>query len=286
METHHYYRDCLHSELERRVQGNPSYSLRAFARALKIEPGALSQFLSGKRTPSHKLASRILRELDLSPDERNAFIASLASHQRSRGLKRMCPAFRALEADVPSKRELSVDFFQVIAEWYHYAIMLLAETRGFKRDPRWIASRLGISPVEVKLALERLLMLELLQEVDGKLRFVDQEVTTANKDQTAPALRRRQRQILQKAIESLENDPIDRRSMTGMTMAIDPAKLPQAKKLISEFNRKMSRFLESGEKTEVYEMQISLFPLQKTRSEAASECAGSRKGAVTKRSEQ
>ena len=51
-----------------------------------------------------------------------------------------------------------------------------------------------------------------------------------------------------------------------MTMAIDPLKLPEAKKLISAFNRKMSRFLEGGDKKEVYELQISLFSLQKKRS--------------------
>jgi uncharacterized protein (TIGR02147 family) len=76
-------------------------------------------------------------------------------------------------------------------------------------------------------------------------------------------LKRRQKQILEKALEALENDPIETRSMTGMTMAIDPSKIPEAKKLISEFNRKMSKFLETGKKSEVYELQISLFSLQK-----------------------
>jgi uncharacterized protein (TIGR02147 family) len=102
-----------------------------------------------------------------------------------------------------------------------------------------------------------------LQQINGKLRFVDQNITTADKSITTPALKRRQRQILEKTIDSLENDTIDSRSMTGMTMAIDPAKIAEAKKLISEFNQKISRLLENGKQTEVYELQIALFPLTK-----------------------
>jgi transcriptional regulator with XRE-family HTH domain len=55
-----FYKDCIQRELDRRIQKNHSYSLRAFARALKLEPGALSQFLSGKRIPSFKASQKIL----------------------------------------------------------------------------------------------------------------------------------------------------------------------------------------------------------------------------------
>jgi len=92
--------------------------------------------------------------------------------------------------------------------------------------------------------LKRLVELGLLKEVKGALRFTQLHITTA--------LKRRQKQILEKAISSLENDPIEIRSMTRMTIAIAPEKLPEAKKMILEFNREMSRFLESGNKKEVY----------------------------------
>ena len=75
--------------------------------------------------------------------------------------------------------------------WYHYAILVMVETKGFRNDPRWIASHLGISALEVKLAIDRLFELELLQLVEGKLRFTDRDITTARKEQTTPALKRR-----------------------------------------------------------------------------------------------
>ena len=257
-----FYQACIKSELNRRLKKNPVYSLRAFARALKFEAGVISQYISGKRIPSYKAAQKLVLELGLSPEQKNSFLASLANHHQSRGLTRLSPAFRSNAIAIEPKA-LSVDLFQVIGDWHHYAILLLTEIKDFNEDPRWIAKTLGISSIEAKFALERLIELKLLQRRDGRLHFIDQGITTENKAVTTPALRSRQRQILEKAIESLENDPVEIRSMTGMTMAINPSKIKEAKKIISEFNQKMSRFLESGSRSEVYELQISLFPLQK-----------------------
>jgi acyl-CoA thioesterase len=47
-----------------------------------------------------------------------------------------------------------------------------------------------------------------------------------------------------------------------MTMAIDPEQLPIAKEMIQEFMEKLSEVLQV-KKTNVYELQINLFPLQR-----------------------
>jgi hypothetical protein len=78
------------------------------------------------------------------------------------------------------------------------------------------------------------------------------------------AHKRRQKEILNKSIESLESDPISERNHSGMTVAIDPALIPEAKKRISNFLQELSDFLESGNSTRVYEIHLSLFSLQTT----------------------
>jgi len=50
--------------------------------------------------------------------------------------------------------------------------------------------------------------------------------------------------------------------MMGMTMAVDPKKLPLAKQRIQEFNRELSSLLETGDRTQVYQFQSCLFPLE------------------------
>lgn len=264
-----FYRQVLKTHLAERCERNAGYSLRAFARALDIDPAALSKVLSGKTVPSSTITQKILDRLDLDAAEQAQFLNSVAADQRSRNLQRLSPFFRqSAGLDVErtndaSGRELSAEHFRVISEWYHFAILELTFTKGFVAEPKWISRTLGISEIEAKMALERLFELELIERRGRRVRKTAAHLTTADKTTTTAAHRRRQKQILTKSIEALESDAIETRSHTGMTMAIDPRKLPAAKKMISDFNRKLSEFLESGERTNVYELSISLFSIQK-----------------------
>lgn len=259
-----FYRQCLSEELAKRCEKNPSYSLRAFARACELAPGVLSQVLSGKRIPSYKMAEKLIAVLDLSPNERTQFLKSLANKHQARGLKRLNPLFKST-LKTPAPKELSLDLFRIIGDWYHYAVLMLTYVEGFKPHPKWIASQLSISEVEAKLAIERLINVGLLKEENGTLVSTEDHITTADKHLTNSALKRHVRQSLEKAGHSLENDPLDIRSMTYMTMAIDPDKINEAKALIEEFTNKMSDLLESGRRRQVYEFGVYLYPLQKLK---------------------
>ncbi len=264
VETTPYFRKCLQDELVRRCEKNARYSLRAFAKASAVDAGTLSRVLSDKLSPSPKLARKLLGSLDLSPGERNRFLESIEEDHHFRRVERIRPRYekmKVLESQTP--RELSADVFRVIAEWYHYAILELTFVRGFKADSRWIASELGITPAEAKSAVDRLLELGLLEKVGKSIRKTDASLTTSGKHLTTPALRRRQKQVLEKAAFSLENDPIEERNHTSMTIAADPERIREAKKMILEFNRKLCRFLEEGTRSRVYELSVALFPIQK-----------------------
>jgi len=258
------YKSILEEEFAKRTEKNPRYSLRAMAKALGIEPSALSEILSEKRIPSYKMAQKILAAINLSPEEEDQFMASLATTHQSRGLERLNPVFKRMKVKRTPK-DLSIDFFRVVGDWYHYAILMLTYIDGFNADPKWIASQISISEMEAKLALKRLLELGLLKKEKGKLHCWNGHFTTADKQITTSALRRRQKQILEKSIHSLENDPIEIRSHTAMTMAVNMSKVAEAKNLIEEFTNKMSQLVESGKRQRVYEFHVGFFPLQKAK---------------------
>jgi uncharacterized protein (TIGR02147 family) len=269
------YINLVRRELEQRSSKNPRYSLRAFAKALGFEATVISQILSGKRIPSFKTAQRLIQNLNLDPTSAQDFLASLAETQKNRGLQHMNPFFKQIFSTAAltqsSMHDLSIDYFRTIADWYHVAIMELTFVEGFQSNFSWIAKELGITVLEVKLAIERLIKLGLLQNKNGKLTKTQERLTTADKHLTTPALRSHQKQILEKAVSSVENDPIEIRNMSGMMMAADPKLIPEAKKMIEEFNSKVSRFLQSGRKTQVYQLHVSLFPIQKSKKENTSE---------------
>jgi len=260
--TNLFYKQFLQEELAKRCEKNPSYSLRAFAKVCNLSPGELSQILSGKRIPTYKVAQKILGGLDLSPQEESQFLGSLALKHQSRGLKRLNKVFKEMKS-APVPKAINIDLFRVIGDWYHYAVLMLTYVEGFKPSPKWIAAQLLISEIEAKLAVERLIKVGLIEERDGTYVSTEEHITTADKHLTTPALKKHTKQSLEKAVYSLENDPIEDRSHTYMTMAIDPLKINEAKKLIEEFTNKMSAYLESGRRTRVYEFGVYLYPLQK-----------------------
>lgn len=264
-----YYKIHLREELARRCKINSRYSLRALARALDVDPAVLSRALANKRALSYKVARRITENLCLTPKEAALFLASVAEDQKDRGLKRCNletqPDSNIDKADID---HIGADFFRIIGDWYHYAIQQLTLIEGFKSDPRWIAQRLGITVQEAQLAVKRLILAGLLQESNGHFRAAATKADIKDKRVSLPALHHHQKQMLQKAIHSMENNPAEMHSMTGIAIPIDPQKINLAKKLIEQFSNHICEILGSGNKSKLYQLSISLFPLESSSADA------------------
>ena len=79
------YRVQLRRELNRRRYANPYYSLRAFARDLKIAPSRLSEIFNHKQGLSRKAALKIADILGYIGETREYFLDSVtAQHARSK----------------------------------------------------------------------------------------------------------------------------------------------------------------------------------------------------------
>ncbi|QLY26339.1 TIGR02147 family protein [Bdellovibrio sp. KM01] len=240
--------EIIKTELLRRKRDNKSYSLRAFADFLEISPGRLSELLSGKRPLSKKMKVKIADRLGLS--EMNQLLEA--------------PAKNLTFSDRSDYHFLSNDAFAVLADWYHFAILSLADTCDFQADPKWIAKRLGISVLEAMEALSRLRKVGAIKLNGRKLIKTNKSVRAGN-GLDSQALRISHRQSIEQAMISLNETPLDLRDITSITMAIDLKKLPMAKKIIQEFRHKMADVMETGNQTEVYNLNIQLVPVSTRR---------------------
>lgn len=247
------FRLWLQREFTERCKKNPRFSLRAFANLLQMEAASVSQILSGKRVVSTKVIVKICDQLSTPPQLRFHFLEST--------LKRRPSAKSPPPADFS---QVAVDVFSVIADWYHYAILELTFTENFEGSPKWIAKKLGISPTEAQVAIERLMRLELLEDVDGRLQKTEVFLTNGPDGFTAPALKELQRQVLQKALSAIDHVPQDDKDITSMTMAIDPKNLPEARKRLKKFRRDLCAFLENGTRTRVYNLGLQLYPISES----------------------
>lgn len=238
---------------------NRAFSLRAFARRLGVSPSSLSEILNGKRRVSKRLATRLTERLCLAPAERDALLSLFPEKTGTGGAEEVGKDYTLLSADR----------FHAISDWYHFAILSLAETKDFRAEADWIAQRLNIRVGEAQSALDRLLRLGLLaQNAKGKIVPTGAHFSTTDDIQNL-ALRRAHLKNLDLAHVALEEDPVELRDFTAVTMAIDPSRLPIAKRMVREFQDRLSAVLETGERTEVYKICVQLFPLTKEKGRVA-----------------
>jgi uncharacterized protein (TIGR02147 family) len=242
--------ELLRKTLAERCTKNPQYSVRAFARATGISHTVLSLVLSGKRPLSKKAALKLADHLELDPKQRQSLLA----------------AKKKVQAD--DYQTLSLDTFEVIADWYHYAILSLLELPNAVFEAKWIAQQLGISPFNAKAAMGRLQRLNLVEPgEDGRWQQSGKSLKLDNTISTV-ATRKFHKQLLQRAAESIDRDPIRVRDFASMTFTLDPSQMEHARKRIRDFRRELVAELEiKGSPSAVYNFTMQLYPITPVQKE-------------------
>lgn len=242
-------KEWLRAEYERRRARNGRFSMRMFARQIGVSSGRLSELMSGKRAITEAVANKISAQLLLEPRERQAF------------LECMPRSGKKAQASDDKYEDLSADAFHTLADWEHFAIYNLMDTSDFQPDVQWIGERLNLSAQRVRESMNRLLRLGLISEHNGVWRKRGANITTTHEIESM-ALRVSHRQSLEQVFTALDEVPLDLRDITSMTMAIDMARMAEAKHLIKKFRRELCAFLEAGSiRTEVYNLNIQLVPV-------------------------
>lgn len=249
-----YYLKKIKDDLSLRQKANPSFSMRAYAKYIEVHPATLTQIFKGNRTLPFKNAKKVIEKLNLGPQERTLFMESLFKTKIS--LDKI-----EIGTDISEDRfMLDESHFKVMSEWEHLAFLDLFDLKDFILDYSIIAKKLAITVNRVEVVVDNLITCGLLAYHEGKLVRVHSNLRTTE-DYSNQALKNGHKETLEMGIDKLDKIDIDFRDYSSTTVAIDLAKLPEAKTIIREFRQKMVALLRDGEKTEVYQLAIQFFPL-------------------------
>jgi uncharacterized protein (TIGR02147 family) len=260
MATASDYREILRDQLNHRIESNPRYSLRAFARDLGLSPSRLSEILNGKQGLSRASAQKIAGRMGFSFDETNRFCDLVESlHARSRLSQEVAKARLQKYQAEQSHRTLQLDAFRVVSDWYHFAILCLIELDGFDPDPDWIGRKLQISRYEATAALARLERLDLIEKTKTGYRVL-QDFVASPSGIPSEAIRKFHRQVLEKAAAALTAQPLDDREFSTVLFALDATRLEEAKSKVRHFGRGLVKSMDSSrKKNRVYCLSMQLF---------------------------
>jgi uncharacterized protein (TIGR02147 family) len=253
--------EILREVLLSRNYQNPSYSLRAFARDLGVSHSYLSKIIHKKRKLSLRHASAFASVLRLGSVKEQEFLRGVT--------EALLSDERSSTANNPQDKDFALDVerFRILSEWYHAAILEIILLERAASDPLWIARKLGIKSAKVKVAIRRLENCGLItKSSDGWVR--GHQVISIPTLYREHAILNFHRQMITKALDAIGEAPTnsaEERDFSSITVAINPKRLAGAKKRIARFRKSMMKYLQQGEKSELYQLNIQLFNLAPQR---------------------
>jgi uncharacterized protein (TIGR02147 family) len=256
-----HFSDLLETELDRRKQVNPRYSLRKFASDLGLSSPFLSRLLQREKRLSDSRAIEIAKALPWSATRRALFtLLARRDNASSDAARRELDAAIAVAAAADTAyTPLDGDAFKVIARWYHAAILELVTIAGFEPTPRAIAARLRITALEAELAVDRLLRVGALVRKGDRLEPSDSHVFAGGVP--SKAIRSFHADMLAKAGAALAHDDFASRDITGVTVALDAGRMAEAVAMIQAFRAEFVARFNPGPRTAVYQLAVQLFRL-------------------------
>lgn len=244
------FREFLGQEFNRRTKSNSNYSIRAFARDLSINDSTLSQLIHGKRPLTSQRIIQIGQKIGLSSKDIERYVkyATLVRHD---------------------DQNIELEVFNQISEWYCDAIIELIKIPNIQTDPKSIATVLGITSIQARMAMDQLRALKIIiEDENGKLICNQSKSLTSFYESvtTTETLKNYQKQMLELSQKALVSQPRSKRNHTTYIIAIDSNILDEVNMRIRKFQHDLANFIENNgvQKDKVYGLQFSSFEITKT----------------------
>lgn len=204
-----------------------------------------------KRSLTTQSAALIADKMNLSINERSLFFESLKTKPKidSIQIKNYNDNFIVDNSQ-----------FKIIAEWEHYAVLTLFDLTQFNPTIENISHKLNLEIGRVQEVIENLKQGDLIIETDGVFSKAYPNVRTTENIRSV-ALRESHEENLTLAARKINEIKMEFRDFSSMMMAIDTNKMSEAKTIIREFRLKMEKLMENGNKKEIYQLAIQLYPL-------------------------
>lgn len=257
------YRNYLRDEFFKRLSKNPQYSLRAFARTVGLAPSRVSMLFSHRQGLSKRKALVIGNKLGFEALFLEYFTLLVeARHARSRTQRQFALAqLSDKKTKLKRYKMISDDLFLPISDWWYIAILQLGALSDFNGELSYIAKKLSLDMRIVKSSVARLERLGLVAIENNRVRIITPNLSTTENVPSA-AIRSFHRQILEKAMNAIENQSVFERNISSFVMPMDANKIADLAKLIASFKDQVYQETQSHEvKSDVYCLGIQLFKL-------------------------
>jgi uncharacterized protein (TIGR02147 family) len=248
------FRSILAAEYELRKMRRSSYSLRAFARDLGINPITLTAVLNRRHGISRKVAEEIALNLGFD-SERKQYFCDLVESAHARTSLEKAQARDRLKRFRGDLNEIVAEP-TMLSHWYYAAVLEIINNDGASAKASQIAERLGISEQQVTDSIKYLKKSGLIAK-SGIRRH-----TKATSSVPSKTIRDWHLQLLELSKKALERQPIEKRKYVSTVFAMEKSRVEEARKWLSRVHQEfLEEFVTSANADCVYTVAGQLFQL-------------------------
>ncbi len=256
------YREYLRDQIEF-LKSQGRYSVRGFARKVGLgSPNYLQLVIRGDRNLGTKFISRLSEALGHTKNE-SIFFQALIKFNSATDPVEKDHLFRRLLRFKAFKevRRLSAHEYEIFSDWRNIALYEGLATEWSKKSPETMSQELGISKEELDRRFRMLESLNMIREENGKWVKVDVAIDTEPQIQNLN-IRNFHRQMLQKALEAVDNLSPAERSLGSMTLPLTEKTFRHIERRLNQLRAEIASLhsAEAGAEN-VYQLNIQLFPL-------------------------
>lgn len=245
-------------------------SLERWASELGYQsPRGIAMVLKGQRHPSRDMLRSLQQNLQLTGRAKEYFELLV---EESRLLERgdrdedLLSSIEKLRRECESPAVLDTATQKLLVKWYILPLKQICICDSFRKDPKWIRGRLRnkVSEDEIRYALEVLENTKILIWDPESERYnlgIEKSIRSTN-DIPSQAVRDHHREMMDRALEALDEQAISNRQFSSLTFRIDREEIPAAKaairEFVSEFNFRFGEQEDTSQES-VFQLNLQMF---------------------------
>jgi len=241
-------------------------TFRTYSNSLGFRsPNYLRYIIQGNRNLSTHHVDSIIQGLSLNKSE-GEFFRNLVHFNQAKTIDETNRFAKNLSQTARFRKmnPITKSQFKFYSHWYNIAIREMLTLPDFQDDPKWIASRLRppISPKEARKALKEMKTLGLIKRDEtGKWSQSSQNIFK-NDDIFHSVVASYHKEMIKKAGEAMDRFDKQSREVNSSTFNLSKEKYIEIRQILRDLQRRlMSAEQETDKSTDVYQLNIQLFPL-------------------------
>ncbi|WP_374029944.1 DUF4423 domain-containing protein [Bdellovibrio bacteriovorus] len=246
--------ELLHNEFIKRQVKNPRYSIRAFAKSLQIEAGALVRIMYKQRIATPTTAKLLLKALDVPPNQHTLILEQLEQT-------------RKIAREQKKKSEIYVfptKDFEEHMDALHIYVLEALNLRQFQNINRLhaVADALDIPEQKLQEVINQLIVLGAIEVIEEKFKVLFKSFPIVSTVSYTERQRKLLKEFIKKSDEAIDKWSPDKNEYSFHSIPISDADVEKVKAILRRARSRIHAIAEKRAKpTHLYAVSLAMYPL-------------------------